>query len=138
MKIIKINNKFNNKGMALLEFILAFLLVFVILTTFMKIGFILKQEAIIIATTKNAGRNLQVSGVLTQSEIDSIKNKLASMDINNLQVKITKQNGGTINIGQQIGFRESFVLAMKATYKVGNIEMPLIYFTDGKSEMFIP
>lgn len=143
MKTIKVNNKFsliNIKGMALLEFIIVVLAVFVVVAIFIEAGYYMKAEASVIGFTRVASREVAVTGGLSQNSAQMYANKLNAEGIRNIQINLfdlstggntpvtiynrTQSPSGMISnetytnslSGGTMGFRRNFKLVIKGEH----------------------
>lgn len=157
-KIIKVfkyfNYRCNNKGMALLEFIIIMVAIFSVMALSFQIGAILKNEAILAGATNSLAKSTAVKGMLDSDDVGSTAAKLAGVGIDNFQVAVDVQNYNdsgysSCGINDQIQLREKFRLRVTATYPINVLDsslmpspvplnVPLKFMATGKSERFWP
>lgn len=144
MKITKINGKINfiknilgnRKGIALFEFVIVLFFVCIIIMTFIQLGFVLKSEAIVIAMTKNAAREIATTGELSKELGDKIQEKLTNVGITDVQINVYKQDStnaisynptnGVMNY-DSMKFRDNFKVVIKATHNINVISIKDMY-----------
>lgn len=148
------NYKYINdaNGMVMVEFIIMLCATFVILAIFIQIGYILKSEAVLIAVTRDAVRQMNVTGKLDTNLRDQIKTKLNSqklevskihLNIDNVYFKYIDLDD---NVNEIIRFRQDFVLSITVNHPlrtvafndIGFVKLPLGFGASGRGEVWTP
>lgn len=153
MKIIRVNKHFNfinnSKGMMLLEFLIVLFISLSVTICLIEFGFVLRSEAVVIASTKELVRSVMVKGVLEEIDENVIINKIeAQRCITETEIKLFKKNYGsnlyvTANIGDELGFRQDFkvLITAKHTFKANGLfgatfDIPLMFSSGGRVERY--
>lgn len=154
MKIIKVEklnfvNYKSNKGMVMFEFMIVLFLSLILLLVFIEIGYILKSETVVMAVTKKAVREINVSGVFTTQIRDEIINTLNKNKIEVTRIHLNVEHKYfyevlTGEVNEPILFRQDYAVTVCANHnlkaitfgKTYPIKIPLIFGQGGRGEVW--
>jgi hypothetical protein len=143
----KVINRFNflninKKGMAMLEALIAFGVIFTFVAVLMSIGFYLRCESMVIGATKKITRDIEITGKMTQQNANDMEAKLNGFGIQNSRYRIITNSGDNVYTAysstpeMELPFRGDFKVVTRATYRYKIIDLPLIFVSEGKVERF--